>query len=41
MMKRISKPEVEKVEPRQSKVPDDDLKRARFSKYYFVQITDD
>jgi hypothetical protein len=41
MMKRVSKPEVEKIEPRQSKVPNDDLKHVRFRKYYIVQIMDD
>jgi hypothetical protein len=41
MMKRVSKPEVEKVEPRQSKVPNDNPKHVKFRKYYFVQIMDD
>jgi hypothetical protein len=40
MMKRINKPEVENVEPREREVPNDDLKHVRFSKYYFVQMTD-
>jgi hypothetical protein len=41
MMERVSKPEVEKLEPRQSKVPNDDLKHVRLMKYYFVQIVGD